>query len=363
MTGELQRRVVDVIAAVITDRRGRVLLARRSEGRDLAGLWEFPGGKQEPGETAEAALVRELHEELGIVASVGAPVIRVPQAYPDKRLRLDVRRVERWTGAPRGREGQALAWVPPDKLPRYAMPPADVPVVAALLQPDRYLVTPLPGGVGLDRQAGSDALQHARSVTTRTDPSIRADADADAEAGADVDADPAAAWCASLDAALDAGVLRVQLRLPGLPRARHEYLAQHAAAACRARGASLLVNGDVDMARALGAGVHLPSKHLMACTARPLPADALVAASCHDADELRHAQAIGCDFVIVGPVAATASHRGAPGIGWERFAALRELVSLPIYAIGGMGTDDIATARDHGAQGIAAIRGLWPAAG
>lgn len=363
MSGEPSRRVVDVIAAVITDRRGRVLLARRSEGRDLAGLWEFPGGKQEPGETAEAALVRELHEELGIVASVGAPVIRVPQAYPDKRLRLDVRRVERWTGAPRGREGQALAWVPLDKLPRYAMPPADVPVVAALLQPDRYLVTPLPGGLGLDRQAGSDALQHARSVTTRTDPSIRANAGMDAEASAGVGADPDAAWCASLDAALDAGVLCIQLRLPGLPPKRRETLARHAAAACRTRGASLLVNSDVDLARALGAGVHLPAAQLMAYTSLPLPDGTLVAASCHDEDELRHAQAIGCDFVVLGPVAATASHPGVPGLGWERFAALRELVSLPIYAIGGMVPDDMGTARDHGAQGIAAITGLWPPSG
>ncbi|MFC0717280.1 8-oxo-dGTP diphosphatase MutT, partial [Luteimonas padinae] len=137
-------KVVDVVAAVITDARGRILLARRTEGRDLAGLWEFPGGKREPGETPEAALVRELHEELGIVAQVGAHLITVPQRYPDKRLRLDVRHVSRWTGLPRGREGQALAWVPPHKLASYAMPPADIPVVAALLQPDRYAITPTP---------------------------------------------------------------------------------------------------------------------------------------------------------------------------------------------------------------------------
>ena len=73
--------------------RGRVLLARRTEGRDLAGLWEFPGGKREPGETPEAALARELREELGIEADIGAPLIRVPHRYPHKRLQLDVRRV------------------------------------------------------------------------------------------------------------------------------------------------------------------------------------------------------------------------------------------------------------------------------
>src|SRR3546814_1077267 len=92
------------MAAAITDARGRVLLARRTEGRDLAGLWEFPGGKREPGETPEHALVRELREELGIEVRVGAPLIAVAQQYPHKRLRLDVRRVTRWRGTPRSEE-------------------------------------------------------------------------------------------------------------------------------------------------------------------------------------------------------------------------------------------------------------------
>ena len=137
-------RSIHVMAAVITDARGRILLARRTEGRDLAGRWEFPGGKLEPGETPEDALVRELREELGIEARVGEHLISVPQQYPDKRLCLEVRQLTGWSGTPRGHEGQALVWVPADKLTRYDMPPADRPVVAALLQPDRYLVTPEP---------------------------------------------------------------------------------------------------------------------------------------------------------------------------------------------------------------------------
>ena len=141
-------RPVEVVAAAITDARGRVLLARRTVGRDLAGLWEFPGGKIEPGETPEQALVRELREELGIQVQPGGHIITVPQAYPAKRLRLDVRHVSAWKGVPKGREGQALAWVPLHKLADYAMPPADIPVVAALTQPDRYLVSPSPPGVG-----------------------------------------------------------------------------------------------------------------------------------------------------------------------------------------------------------------------
>ena len=122
-----------VVAGVLRDARGRVLLARRTEGRDLAGLWEFPGGKVEPGESPEDALVRELREELGIEATVGAPVSCVPLETPAKRLLLDVREVA-FSGQPRGLEGQALAWVPLRKLADYPMPPADVPVMEELLR-------------------------------------------------------------------------------------------------------------------------------------------------------------------------------------------------------------------------------------
>ena len=113
-----QEAQVEVVAGVITDARGRILLARRTEGRDLAGLWEFPGGKREPDESAEAALARELREELGIEVDIGEPLIAVPQRYPHKRLRLDVRHIRAWRGSARGHEGQALAWVPPSSLAR-----------------------------------------------------------------------------------------------------------------------------------------------------------------------------------------------------------------------------------------------------
>ncbi|HZV23945.1 MAG TPA: Nudix family hydrolase, partial [Luteimonas sp.] len=310
---------VEVVAGVLEDARGRILLTRRTEGRDLAGLWEFPGGKREPGETPEAALVRELHEELGIDAEVGAPLIRVPHRYPHKRLQLDVRHVASWRGTPKGHEGQALAWVPRQKLASYAMPSADRPVVAALLQPDRYLVTPTP------------------------------EADADGK------------WLAALQRALDAGVRRVQLRCAsGIDPARWSSLAGAAVDHCRAAGAEVLVNGDIDLARRLQVGVHLRASQLRGSRERPLPAGQPVAASCHDADELALAEALGCDFAVFGPVHATPTHPGVPGIGWKAFASSREHVALPLYAIGGVAIDDVPIARAHGAQGIAAIRALWP---
>ena len=157
-----------------------------------------------------------------------------------------------------------------------------------------------------------------------------------------------------------AGVKRIQLRDPGLPPAALRALAIDAAIHCRARGAELLVNGEIALAAELGIGVHLRAAQLRGLRERPLPAEQLVGASCHDAEDLARAEALGADFAVLGPLRATESHPDAAPMGWDRFSLLREGVSLPIYAIGGMKPGDVATARRHGGQGVAGIRHLWP---
>jgi 8-oxo-dGTP diphosphatase len=126
--------VLLVVAAALIDGEGRVLLARRPEGKKMAGLWEFPGGKMEPGETPEAALVRELREELGIEVQPQdvAPFVFASHAYEKFHLLMPVFLCRRWRGEPRSREGQALAWVAPDRLAEYPMPPADRPIIPML---------------------------------------------------------------------------------------------------------------------------------------------------------------------------------------------------------------------------------------
>ena len=307
-------RSIHVVAAVITDARGRILLNRRTGNSDMAGLWEFPGGKREPGESSEQALVRELREELGIEAEIGEWLMDVPQLYPDKRLRLEVRMVRHWKGTARGREGQAITWVTPDKLSRYSMPPADLPVVAALRHPQHYLVTPEPGNDN-------------------------------------------GAWLAGVDAAVAGGIRRVQVRTPAV--ADRAGLARQVVERCGGK-VDVLLNRDIGLARELGVGVHLGGEQLSALEARPLPGSVLVGASCHDLAQLQAAQRLGCDFAVLGPVMVTATHPGVQPLGWEAFEQLREKVSLPIYAIGGMTAGDVPDARRHGGQGVAAIRALWP---
>ncbi len=127
-------KLVLVAAVALIDRDGRVLLARRPEGKQMAGLWEFPGGKVEPGETPEAALIRELHEELGIDtwASCLAPLTFASHAYEDFHLLMPLFACRKWEGIARGKEGQALKWVPVNRLRDYPMPPADLPLIPIL---------------------------------------------------------------------------------------------------------------------------------------------------------------------------------------------------------------------------------------
>jgi len=127
-------RLVLVSAAALVDSDGRVLLAQRPPGKSMAGLWEFPGGKVEPGETPEASLIRELREELGIETAEAclAPFTFASHRYDGFHLLMPLYVCRRWQGIPAAREGQTLAWVRSAKLPDYPMPPADVPLMTML---------------------------------------------------------------------------------------------------------------------------------------------------------------------------------------------------------------------------------------
>jgi 8-oxo-dGTP diphosphatase len=157
---------IQVVAAVLRDSAGRVLIAERPAGKPLAGFWEFPGGKLEPGETAFHALQRELQEELGIRVRHAYRLLRFSHRYPEREVELDTWQVTAWEGAPASHEGQQLAWVLPEELRDWQLLPADEPIVAALKLPPLMLVTPDPErepaflqGLQRSLQAGVELVQ------------------------------------------------------------------------------------------------------------------------------------------------------------------------------------------------------------
>jgi len=308
---------VHVAVAAIVNAGHEVLVSRRPDHVHQGGLWEFPGGKVEAGESVQDALDRELLEELGITISRQRPLIRIPHRYPDKAVVLDVWLVDAFEGVPYGREGQPLEWVAVEALSRRSFPAANAPIIAALELPTEYLITPEP-------DAGEKAFLRR------------------------------------LGASLDNGIRLVQLRAKSLDRPAYVSLARQAIALCHAHGASILLNAEPDLAAQLGAdGVHLNSERLRQWQERPLPGCFRVAASCHDLAELRMAETIGADFAVLSPVCQTASHPQTAPLGWPVFAKWVDACAMPVYALGGMTGADIRVALQHGAQGIAAISALW----
>ena len=306
---------VEVAAGVLVQPDGRFLLAQRPAGKVYAGYWEFPGGKVESGESARDALVRELHEELGIDVVCAYPWITRDYEYEHAAVRLRFFRVTRWRGELHGKEQQHFAWQRVGALDVEPVLPANGPVLASLGLPPVY-------GISNAQELGRDGFLRA------------------------------------LEGALRRGLRLVQLRDKTLPDSDRLALARDTVELARAHGAKVLINGNVEMAAALGAdGVHWTSGELMRATRRPeLP---LVAASCHDAAELERAAALSLDFVVLGPVQPTLSHPGGATLGWDRFAGLIADYPLPVYALGGMRASDLQHAWTAGGHGIASMRDVW----
>ncbi|MCP4702877.1 MAG: thiamine phosphate synthase [Gammaproteobacteria bacterium] len=163
-----------------------------------------------------------------------------------------------------------------------------------------------------------------------------------------------------LERCLDAGLRLVQFRAKQMDRRAYLQHAEKTLALCERYQAKLLLNAGPRMVRAVGAhGMHLSSARLLAQADRSLDDRCLIAASCHSSAELSHAEKINVDFAVLSPVCRTGSHPEARPLGWEKFSRLTRKINCPVYALGGMEEKHLPTAWAHGAQGIAAISGLW----
>ncbi len=310
--------MIPVAVGVLQNPQSEVLLALRPKSSHQGGLWEFPGGKIEPGESVEQALQRELAEELGIQVQSCRPLIQVSHRYSGRQVRLHTWLIERWHGEPRGMEGQPLRWVRPEELPGYAMPAADRPILEAIRLPPVYLITP------------PECAQSA-------------------------------AFLGSLEKSLDSGVRLVQFRVFDLGEAKLQRLYRDCRRLCQRYSARLLLNSGMTELLAQGRdGLHLNQQHLMQAS-QMRRENELIAASCHDPRQLRIAAQSGLNFVVLSPVLTTTSHPHAHVLGWDAFSRLLAEVNLPVYALGGMTAGHLSLAWRQGAQGIAGISGLWGA--
>ncbi|GHD65931.1 Nudix family hydrolase [Jeongeupia chitinilytica] len=315
-------RITHVAAGILLRPDGTFLLGSRPAGKPYAGYWEFPGGKLEAGETGLDALKRELHEEMGITVTAATPWLVQTFTYPHATVRLQFFRVTGWDGEPQPHEGQSFAWQTPGALNVSPILPANGPILRGLALPP-VLALSNAAGLGID------------------------------------------AWLARLDQRLarppgQGGLRWLVLREPQLAADDYRALATGVLDRCRPHGCRVLLHGDLALAQQLGAdGVHLPARTAAALLRRPRGIDWL-GVSTHDAAELAVAQRVGADYALLGHVAETASHPGQPALGWDGFAALTMAGwPFPVYAIGGMGDDDIATAQAHGGHGVAQLSAAW----
>ncbi len=304
--------MLQVAAALLQGPDGRILLGRRPTHKAHGGLWEFPGGKLEAGESPEQALARELMEELGIRIAEAHPWQRIEQ----RALCLHVLRVRRWQGQPRGLEGQAVEWFETTAMHQMAqggaMPPADRLVAESLFAP-LLAITP------------------EECLLQPPEPAV-------------------------LRRLVAMGARRLLLR-PGMDTSRlstpvlHGWLEQ-----ARSGGLEPIVHQRLwPLLPAWSGAVHLTQPGLESGMLVQQP----FSASCHDPTSLARAGQAGARFVLLSPVQPTRSHPELAPLGWERFQQWVCDSAVPVYALGGLGPDVLALARLHGAVGVAGIRAFW----
>ncbi|MGV6818538.1 MAG: Nudix family hydrolase [Thiotrichales bacterium] len=301
------------VAVAVIDVEQRFLVSRRHPEAYQGGKWEFPGGKVEPGESVQAALVRELQEELGITPTQSRPLMRVHHAYPDCRVLLDVWKVQSFAGEPEGREGQEVRWAAADELRHLEFPDANRPIIKASLLPETIWIT-----------------SPINSLTSATDSLLIP----------------------------ESGL--VILRQPQLSASAYTELLTAIKDSHPAVMSSILLTSSAEEAGNFGAaGLHVSGKSLESFKQGPQADELLLSASCHNLEEVQRAAALGFDLAMLSPVLPTPTHPDKPALGWPAFNAVAEAAGLPLYALGGMSAERLPEAWEHGGQGIAATRSFW----
>ena len=317
---------VGVIFDCSPDEKGKILIAKRADHQHQGGLWEFPGGKVEEGESVQGALKRELEEELGLQSSTEnmQPLIKIPFHYPDKSVLLDVWSVyngkmpaDHDEAVMIGKENQPLAWVDQNALAEYEFPAANKAILDALSLPSQIAIS--------QDDARPERILSQVATTLKKHEGI---------------------W--------------VQLRAPSVDQVQYTQLAMKLYGICHEAGSKLIWNCPLEWYQiAFADGLHLTSIRASALkdVKRPIPDGQWLSMACHNLAELEVAQGMA-DYVLVSPVHETETHPQATALTWSGFKNIADQARIPCYALGGLQKSELDYCIQIGGQGIAAIRSL-----
>jgi 8-oxo-dGTP diphosphatase len=310
-------RIHVAVGVIYNSNKDKILITKRTDKQHLAGLWEFPGGKLEESEDVMSALRRELYEELGIVVKNAKQFTTISYNYPDKKVLLDVWKVSEWNGEPASRENQEIAWSRVSELNKYEFPEANKHIIQTLSLSSVYVIS-----------------QESYENTTRL-LSIASEY-------------------------FSAGLKLFQLRLKSRNNSDFSVLVKKLTELAKKNNAKLILNGTPsDVSTYNVDGLHLKSNVLMEYDSRPISEDYILGASCHNEEELAHAERLNVNYVFISPVLKTNSHPGQNAIGWDKFFKLTKKINFPVYALGGMTPADLKIAKSYNAHGVAMIGAIW----
>jgi len=306
---ELKMPRLEVAVAVIRNTEGQILISQRAKNVHQGGLWEFPGGKFEVSEDASQALARELKEELDINILFSTPLINIRFNYPDLKVHLHVRQVDSFKGKAVGREGQVIRWVFIKDLERYAFPEANKPILSALSLPHEYAII---------NSSNREQVGNALELLAQQ------------------------------------GVSLVQIRAKAVQPLQVDSFIKEVSDKCDQLGIRCLFNSSLFNTKVMSSTVHFTALDLMSLKKRP-GGYGMYAASCHNLQELQHAEKLGLDFVVLSPVQLTSSHLDAQPLGWQLFTDWVSQINIPVFSLGGMTKEDKKQAVQCGGQGVAGI--------
>ena len=313
-----EQNVVHVVIAIIQNTKHEVLVSERKPDVHLGGLFEFPGGKVEGGESPVEALQRELAEELNINALSFSPLIQIPYSYPDRKIFLNVYIVKKHMGIVSAHEGQKIYWKNISSLNDNEFPPANYGVIRALQLPKIFPVTP-----NYSQEPKNFLMKFEKVVSDET-------------------------------------IQIIQLRSHEIKNSEYVELVKQCIRICKKYHVKLILNRELELIKNLDiSGVHLTSEKLLGTKKRLLSTKYLLGASCHTQQEVNHANNLGMDYIFIGPVVEKYSSEISKTLTWKGFAELTQNSLMPAYAIGGLNEGDVDTSIIHGGQGIAAIRSIW----